>query len=63
MCIKDIVVEGTVSQIFDRGPGSVFIQSRKKYAQKQIKSYPFFAIKQELRPKSEISDTVPSTRI
>ena len=30
MCIKNIVVEGTVSQIFDRDPGSFFINSRKK---------------------------------
>ena len=31
MCIKNIVFEGTVSQIFDRGPGSVFLNYRKKY--------------------------------
>ena len=28
MCIKNIVVEGTVSQIFDRDPWSFFIKSR-----------------------------------
>ena len=31
MCVKNIVVEGTVSQIFD-DPGSFFIKSRKKYS-------------------------------
>ena len=54
MYIKNIVVEGTVSQIFDRDPGSFFIKSRKKYSIKKRKSYPFFDIKQKLRPKSEI---------
>ena len=29
--IKNITVEGTVSQIFDIGPGSFSIKSRKKY--------------------------------
>ena len=51
MCIKNIVVEGTVSQIFDRDPGSFFIKSRKKYSIKKRKKYPFFDIKQKLRPK------------
>ena len=37
MCIKNIVVEGTVSQIFDRDPGSFFIKSRKKYSIKKEK--------------------------
>ena len=54
MCIKNIVVEGTVSQIFDKDPGSFFIKSRKKYSIKKRKSYPFFDIKQKLRPKSKI---------
>ena len=54
MYIKNIVVEGTVSQIFDRDPGSIFIKFRKKYSIKKRKSYPFFDIKQELRPKSKI---------
>ena len=54
MCIKNIVVEGTVSQIFDRDPGSFFIKSRKKYSIKKRKSYLFFDIKQKLRPKSKI---------
>ena len=56
MCIKDIVVEGTVSQISDRGPGSFFffIKSRKKYAKKINKKLLVFAIKQELRPRTEI---------
>ena len=42
MCIKNIVVEGTVSQIFDRDPGSFFIKYRKKYSIKKRKKYPFF---------------------
>ena len=54
MCIKNIVVKGTVSQIFYRDPGSFFIKSRKKYSIKKRKSYPFFDIKQKLRPKSKI---------
>ena len=54
MCIKNIVVERTVSQIFDKDPGSFFIKSRKKYSIKKRKSYPFFDIKQKLRPKSKI---------
>ena len=44
MCIKNIVVEGTVSQICDRDPGSFFIKSGKKYSIKKRKSYPFFHI-------------------
>ena len=54
MCIENIVIEGTVSQIFDRDPGSFFIKSRKEYSIKIRKSYPFFDIKQKLRPKSKI---------
>ena len=54
MCIKNIVMEGTVSQILDKDPGSFFIKSRKKYSIKKRKSYPFFDIKQKLRPKSKI---------
>ena len=54
MCIKNIVVEGTVSQIFDRDPGSFLIKSNKKYSIKKRKSYLFFDIKQKLRPKSKI---------
>ena len=29
ICIDNIAVEGTMSQIFDRGPGSLSIKSRK----------------------------------
>ena len=54
MSIENIVVEGTLSQIFDRDPGSFFIKSRRKYSIKKRKSYPFFDIKQKLRPKSII---------
>ena len=39
MCIKNIVVEGTVSQIFDRDPGSFFIKFGKKYSIKKRKSF------------------------
>ena len=51
-CIKNIVVEGTVSQMFDRDPGSFLIKFGKKYLIKKRKSYSFFDIKQKLRPKS-----------
>ena len=37
MCIKNIVVEGTVSQIFDRDPGSFCIKSRKNIQLKKEK--------------------------
>ena len=50
MCIEHIVFEGTVSQICDRGPGSFFKKYRKNI-QKKKKSYPFFDIKQKLRPE------------
>ena len=45
MCIKNIVVEGTVSQNFDMSPDWFSRKSRKKYSRKYIKSYPFFGIK------------------
>ena len=32
--IKNIAVEGTVSQIFDTGPSSFYKKSRKKYSKK-----------------------------
>ena len=51
MCIKNIVVGGRMSQIFYRDPGSFFLRFRKKYSIKKRKSYPFFDIKQKLRPK------------
>ena len=44
MCIKNIVVKGTVSPIFYRDPGSFLIKFRKKYSIKKRKSYPFFDI-------------------
>ena len=37
MCIKNTVVEGTVSQIFDGGPGSILIKFRIKYSKKKEK--------------------------
>ena len=62
MCIKNIVVEGTVSQIFGGDPGSFFkIKFGNKYSIKKRKSYLFFDIKQKLRHKSKICDIFPST--
>ena len=31
ICIENIAVEGTVSQIFDIGPSYFFMECRKKY--------------------------------
>ena len=45
ICIENIAIEGTVSQIFDKGPGSFSTKSRNKYSKLYIKSYPFFVIK------------------
>ena len=45
ICIKNIAVDGTVSQIFYIGPGSFSIKFRNKYLKKYVKNYPFFAIK------------------
>ena len=45
MCIENIAVEGTVSQIFDKGPSSFSIEFRKICSQIYTKSYPFFCIK------------------
>ena len=46
MCVKNIVVEGTVSHIFDRDPDSFLIKFRKKkFNNTKKKSYPFFDIK------------------
>ena len=36
---------------FDRDPSSVLIKFRKKCLIKKRKSYPFFDIKQKVRPK------------
>ena len=44
-CIKNIVIEGTVSQNFDIGPSSFSVKFRKYIQRKIIKSYPFFCIK------------------
>ena len=40
ICIGNVSVEGTVSQIFDLGPGSFYIKFREK---KKKKSYRFFS--------------------
>ena len=53
-CVKNIVVKGSVSQIFDRDPGLFFYQILKRIFNKKNKSYTFFDIKQKLRRKSEI---------
>ena len=45
ICTDNIAVEGTVSQIFDKGSSSISIKFRKKYSKIYIKSYPFFGIK------------------
>ena len=45
MCIKNIVIKGTVSQNFDIGPSSFSVKFRKYIQRKIIKSYPFFGIK------------------
>ena len=47
ICNKNFVVEETVSQIFDGGPGSFL---KKIWKNKSL----FLDIKQILRPKSEI---------
>ena len=54
ICIRNMAVEGTVSQIFDIGPGSFSIKYRNKYVKKYVQSYPFFGIKYKLRPKTKI---------
>ena len=54
ICIENIAVEGTVSQIFFYIiPGSFPIKSRRKYSTKYIKSCRFFYIKQKLRVKTK----------
>ena len=50
--IADIVVEGTMSQIFYVGPSSLFIKCRKKYSENKLKTCPFFDIKLKLRLKT-----------
>ena len=45
ICIENIVIEGTVSQNFDIGPGSFSVKFRKNIQRKIKKSYPFFGIK------------------
>ena len=43
--IENIVIEGTVSQNFDIGPGSFSVKFRKTIQRKITKRYPFFGIK------------------
>ena len=43
--IVNIAIEGTVSQIFDIRPSSIFIKFRKNIQKNYVKSYPFFSIK------------------
>ena len=45
ICIKNIVIEGTVSQNVDIGPSSFSVKLRKNIQRKITKSYPFFGIK------------------
>ena len=42
MCVKNIVVEGTVSHIFDRDPDSFLIKFRKKIFNNTKKKLPVF---------------------
>ena len=53
-CIKNIAVEGTVSQIFYKCSCSFSIKCRKYIHKNKIKSYPFFDIKSKLSPKTKI---------
>ena len=43
--IKNIVIEGTMSQNLDIGPSSFSVKFRKNIQRKITKSYPFFGIK------------------
>ena len=43
--IVTIAIKGTVSQIFDIRPSSIFIKFRKNNKKYYVKSYPFFSIK------------------
>ena len=45
ICVKNIVIEGTMSQNFDIGPSSFSVKFRKNIPRKITKSYPFFAMK------------------
>ena len=45
ICIKNIVIEGTVSQNVNIGPSSFSVKLRKNIQRKITKSYPFFGIK------------------
>ena len=43
-CIKNIAVEGTVSDFFYIGHGMFSVKSRENILKKLIKSYPFLGI-------------------
>ena len=49
MCIDNIVVEGTKSQIFDIGPGSFFYKILNKYSKKIYKKLPVFCHKMKTK--------------
>ena len=51
ICFTNIVVEGTVSQTFDGGPGGPFY---KRIFEKKEENVSCFLTKQKLRPKLEI---------
>ena len=45
ICVKNIVVEGTMSLNFYIRPGSFSVKFRKNIQRNITKSYPFFVIK------------------
>ena len=53
ICIKNIVIERTVSQNFDMCPSSFSVKFRKNIQRKITKSYPFLGIKKVI-PKTKI---------
>ena len=49
ICVKSIVVEGTVSRNFDRGSGSLFRKFRKEIFKKINRKLPVFCHKTKTR--------------
>ena len=49
--IDNILIQGSVSQMFKLGPSFIFMECRKISIEKKVKSFPFFTIKSKLRPK------------
>ena len=63
MHILDIVMEGTVSQMFYLGYSFHFMWFRKSFFKIVQNVTRLFDIKWKLRPKYKIWDTVPSERV